>query len=242
MEQKRRITVFNVAIAQLTSTMMLPIIWILVGSILQWLLVGTTNLSDGIASLFYYLILIGSYYGGLRYSFWYVSKNLVVTQPKKSAKIASFLFFFGLLSTYFVFYSYHGEHNYFRLITFFILAFMYLTLTNKYFSSLKPDDNMKEYSLTLQVVFTIVNLSLVIMLAILTIWLVKDYPWTMGLYYAVLACWMGDCGSKINNFLFVPYFHKDHEPIPIKKVFFILGLTIPINAFLIYMISKGALS
>ena len=242
MEQKKRITVFSVAVAQTTSALMLPILWILVGSIAQWFLNGTETLSEETTQPIYYLILIASFYGGLKYSFWYVSKKLIMTQPKKSAKISSFLFCLGLLSTYYAFYAYSGEHDYLRVVTFFILAYMYIILTSKYFSSFEPDDQLNEYSFMLQVGFTVVNISMVIMLAILTLWLIKEHPWTYGLYTMVLVLWMGNYGSKINNFLFVPYFYKDQEPVPYKKVLASLGLTIPVNTFLFYMISKGTLS
>jgi hypothetical protein len=77
MEQKTRITSLNVAVAQLTSTLLLPIICFLIGTIAKWLLVDNEI----------------------------VSKNLVITQPKTSAKISIFLFYLGLLSVYFAFYS-----------------------------------------------------------------------------------------------------------------------------------------
>jgi len=242
MEQKTRITALNVAVAQLTSTLLLPIIWILIGTIAVWLLVGTEKVSDNIATPVYYLVLILSYYLGLKYSFSYVSKNLVVTQPNKSAKISSFLFYFGLISIYLGFYLYNQEHNYLRVITYIIIAFVFTTMTKKYFSSLEPDNMLNEYSLILQVGFTIVNISLVVMLAILTLWLMMTYPLIQGLYYILLAFWMGGYGTKINNFLFVPYFYEDGEPFPYKKVMASLLLSVPINIFLFYMISIGALS
>jgi hypothetical protein len=46
MEQKKRITIFNVAIAQLTSALMLPILWILVGSIAQAKLFDAMEIDD----------------------------------------------------------------------------------------------------------------------------------------------------------------------------------------------------
>jgi len=241
-QQKTRITALNVAVAQLTSTLLLPIIWILIGTIAVWLLVGTEKVSDNIASPVYYLILILCYYLGLKYSFNYVSKNLVVTQPNKSAKISSFLFYFGLMSIYLGFYLYNQEHNYLRVIAYFIIAYLFTSMTNKYFSSLEPDNRLNEYSFLIQVGFTIVNISLVIMLAILTLWLMIEYPLTQGLYFMVLAFWMGDYGTKINNFLFVPYFYQDGESYPYKKVMASLLLSIPINIFLFYMISMGALT
>lgn len=239
---KKRITTFNVAVAQLTSTLMLPIIWVLVGSISQWLLNGTGIFTEKITQPVYYLILIVSYYFGLKYSFLYVSKHLIVTQPKKSAAISSFLFSLGLLTIYLAFYSYSGEHVFYRVVTFFILAYMFVTMTKKYFDSLESDNTMNEYNLVSQIGFTIVNLSLIVMLAILTIWLIKDYPWTQGLYYAVLIAWMGDYGSKINDFLFIPYFYKEKTVVPYKKAIVSLSVTLPVNIFLFYMIDAGALS
>ena len=66
MKQKTRITALNVAIAHLTSVLLLPIIWILVGTIAVSILVETESMSDNIASIVYYLILILSYYLGWR--------------------------------------------------------------------------------------------------------------------------------------------------------------------------------
>ncbi len=242
MKQKTRITALNVAVAQLTSALLLPIIWILIGTISVWILVGTEKISDNIASPIYYLILILSYYLGLKYSFTYISKNLVVTQPNKSAKISSSLFYFGLISIYLVFYFYNQEHNYLRLITFFIIAFVFTTMTKRYFLLLESDNKLNEYSFILQVGFTIVNISLVVMLAILAIWLMMKYNGVYLSYVLILVFWMGDNGNKINNFLFIPYFYKDGEPKPYKKVIAILLLSVPINIFLFYMISIGALS
>ena len=242
MEQKTRITTLNVAIAHLTSALLLPIIWILVGTIAVSILVETETMSDNIASIVYYLILILSYYLGLKYSFYYVSKNLIVTQPTKSAKISSLLFYFGLISIYFAFYFYNQEHNYLRIITFFIIAFVFTSMTKKYFSLLEPDGKLNEYSFILQLGFTFVNISLVVMLAILTVWLIMEYPWTEGLYIALVFLWFRDYGTKINNFLFVPYFYKNGDHKPYKKAIASLSLSIPINIFLFYMISIGALS
>ena len=242
MKQKTRITALNVAVVQLTSTLLLPVIWILVGTIAVWLLVGTEKITDDIATPIYYLILILSYFLGLKYSFHYVSKNLIVTQPNKSAKISSFLFYFGLISTYLGFYLYTQEHNYLRVITYFIIAFVFTTMTKKYFSSLKPDNKLNEYSFILQIGFTIVNLSLVIMLAILAIWFIIKYNGIYLSYILLIVFWMGNDGYKINNFLFIPYFYKDGEPKPYKKVMASLFLSVPINIFLFYMISIGALS
>lgn len=242
MEQKKRLTVLNVAVAHLTSALMLPIIWILIGSIIQWILGETKTLSNHISSPLYYLVLIASYYGGLKYSFWYVSKNIIVTQPKKSSKLSSFLFYLGLLLIYYAFYTYLDEHNYLRLGTFFVLAYMYTTLTSKYFSSLEPDNELNEYRFMQQIGFTVVNISLVIMLAILTIWLIKEYPRAYGFYIIILVFWMGDYGSKINNFLFVPYFYKDGETVPYKKVFVSLCISIPANIFLACTINQDSLS
>lgn len=241
MEQKKRITTLNVAIAQLTSALLLPIVWSLIGTIIVWLLIESGRIPDNIAYIVYYTILIISYYVGLKYSFYYVSKNLTVTQPKKSAKISIFLFYFGLVAIYIGFYFYYNNHNYYRMASYLIIAFIYTIMTNKYFLSLEPDNKLNEYSFILQVCFTVVNFSLVVMLAIITIWLIMEYPWTEGLYIALVFLWLRGYGTKINNFLFLPYFYKNGEKKPYKKLIIILFLSIPINILLFYLISIGAL-
>ena len=242
MKQTTRITSLNIAVAQLTSTLLLPIIWFLIGTIAKWLLVDNETVSNNIALPIYYALLITSYYVGLKYSFRYVSKNLVVTQPKTSAKISIFIFYLGLLSVYFAFYFFYEEHNHERILAFIILAYMYTTMTNKYFSSLEPDSELNEYSFILQVCFTIVNILLVVMFAILAIWLMMEYNGVYLMYVLIIVYWMGDDGYKINDFLFIPYFYKDGESKPYKKIIASLLLSVPINIFLFYMISMGALS
>jgi hypothetical protein len=80
------------------------------------------------------------------------------------------------------------------------------------------------------------------MLAILAIWLMMEYNGVFLMYTLIIVFWMRDDGYKINNFLFIPYFYKKGKQKPYKKIMASLLLSVPINIFLFFMISTGALS
>lgn len=239
MESKDRITSLNISVAHITSTMLLPIVWILIGILVKWLYIPSETTLDQITSYVYYILLIGSYYIGLKYSFRYLTNNFIITNPKTSAYISIFVFSLGVILIYLSFYFYAKEHNYLRMFSFFIISYLFIIMTNKFFSILEPNKKCNEYSIPLQIFITIINLSLFIMLSALGIMFVQGYPWSEILLLIVVFLWVKDFGKSINEFLFIPYFYKNEKSEIYKKSILILALTIPINSFLYYLISLG---
>jgi hypothetical protein len=244
MDKKVRATTYNIVITQLSSVLMLPILWILFGSIFKWVFIETETLPSSVAHLLYYLVLIGSYYIGLKHSFSNMSKKIIMTQPKVSGKISSFLFVSGLISVYYIWHIYTDEYDYFRMGAFIILGYMYTLLTSKYFNTLEVDDEIIEYSFLHQTFFTVINLSVVLVISIslgLMIWFIKDYTWSYFIYILIVPVGVvvvNKYMDKVNKVLFIPYFYTGEKGIPLKRILTILMITVPTNSILFYILYK----
>jgi len=242
MEQKIRATTYNIVMLQFSSVFMLPIVWILFGSIFEWVFIEFETLTILEVKLFYYVGLIGSYYVGLKHAFSYISKNIIVTKPKTTGKISSFIFLFGLVSVYYILYKFSKEYDYFRMLAFMILGYLYTFMTYKYFNTFIIDNKIMEYSFLHQVLFTIINLSVVMVVGIsvsLIIWFIKDYKWSYYIYILIaplVLLAITKHTNKINKVFFIPYFYKKGDTFPLNKICILLAITIPINIILFYIV------
>ncbi|MFC2073720.1 hypothetical protein ACFLR3_00570 [Campylobacterota bacterium] len=247
MDKKVRATTYNIVMTQLASVLIFPIVWILFGSIFTWVIIETETLPSSVTQLLYYLGLLGSYYLGLKHSFKYMSKTIIVTQPKVSGKVSSFIFVSGLIGVYYAWYIFTNEYDFFRMGAFIILGYMYTLLTYKYFNTLEVDDETLEYSFLYQVCFTIVNVSVVLAIGIglgLMMWFIKDYTLSYSIYLLMAPLGLLAVNKhmdKVNHTLFIPYFYRGEESMPLKRITTTLFITIPINAILLYILYKEVL-
>lgn len=233
---QNRLTTFNISTSHVIQTSFLfPIVWLIVGSFVKMILNDKGFIPLEILSLVYYLIMLISFYLGIKYSLAYINKKIIVSQPQNTAKQSILWFLFGAVSINYAFYYFEESLNFIRIITTVLIIVMFIKLTTKYFNSIEADNEYIEYSLPLQIVIFLANLSLIIMLFI-TYGIYHESIWIHLLITPFLIALIVFLQDKID--IFVPFFYKKNEIPNFKKPYIVLAITLPINIILIQIIIK----
>ena len=232
-EEKRRVTTFSVVSSHIiSSTMLFPVLWLIIGSVIYLILEQKQVLPISLITIFYYIVMLASFYAGIKYSLSFIDKRYIVSNPELSLKFSILFFLIGVLLINYIFIYFEEALNWFRLIFSILLLYMFVTLTNKYFKSLEADIEYIEYPFLWQVLFLFTNFSLLI--AALTSYtiLVSVYSWMHSLLIFVLIIWFGPY-SKVIDKLFIPFFYKSNEEIAVKRSIIVLLIALPVDFLLI---------
>lgn len=232
-EERRRVTTFSVVSSHIiSSSTLFPIAWLIIGSFAQMILVQEQIVHEFILAALYYIVMLASFYAGIKYSLSFIDKRYIVLNPKSSLKFSILIFLFGVLFINYLFIHFEETFNWFRLLFSVFLTYMFVTLTDKYFKGLEPNSEYLEYPLVWQVFFMLTNLLLLIALFTSYIILVKVYPSMHLLLILVLVMWFGPYSHIINKF-FIPFLYKINEEIAIKRAIIVFLIALPVDYLLI---------
>jgi len=160
--EKVRRTSFGVVSSHIISTTMLfPLFWLIAGLLAKALLVQNNIIPEPLVSFLYYLIMLGSYYLGIKYSLYFIDKKIIVALPEQSSRQAIIAFStLVVVSNYALFYF--QETIYIQRIIFsLLLIYMFAVITKKYFNSLEKTDYI-ECKFFWQVIILVSNFSILI--------------------------------------------------------------------------------
>lgn len=232
-------TTFGVVSSHIISTVFLfPLLWLIAGSLAKGLLTLYYPILEPYLSTVYYLIMLGSFYLGIKYSLYYINKNVSVALPEKSGR-QSILFFSALviISNYTLFY-FENSINIQRLIFSLILLYMFAVMTKRYFHTLEKSSYI-ECIFFLQIIILISNLSILISL-FLTYGVLHESSVTLKLIVTsafiplLLILTQFDVVDKV----FIPFEYEVGKQKPIKKALLTIAVSIPINILLLLYIIK----
>lgn len=235
--EKIRRTTFGIVSSHIISTTMLfPLFWLIAGLLVKALLIQNKIILEPFVSFLYYLIMLSSYYLGIKYSLYFIDKKVEVALPEQSARQAIITFStLVVVSNYALFYF--QETIYIQRIVFsLLLIYMFSVITRKYFHSLEKSDYI-ECKFFLQVIILIANFSVLISI-LMTYAILHESHFAIRMILVSAFIPIMLIFSKVNivDKIFIPFEYKTNEPKPIKKALITLGITIPVNMVLIYFI------
>ena len=239
LKNKIKRTTFGVVSSHIISTVALfPLFWLIAGSLAKGLLVLNNVIIEPYVSTLYYLIMLGSFYLGTKYSLYYINKNISVALPEKSGRL-SILFFSALviISNYTLFY-FENSINIQRLIFSLLLLYMFAVMTKRYFHTLEKSSYV-ECLFFSQVIILIANLSILISL-FLTYGVLHESSVTLKLIVtsAFIPLLLILTQFDVVDRIFIPFEYEINEPSPLKKALSIIAVSIPINILLLLYIIK----
>ena len=235
MTSKIKRTTFGVASSHIiSSSTLFPFLWLLVGLFFKAYLVHEEYLTENQALTIFYVVMLGAFYIGIKYSLSYINKKVLVMLPKKSSNLAIGLFFLLILLAHYGFYYFEESISLLRVTFTVFLFLLFKSMTEKYFNSLAESDYI-ECSFLGQTLVIFSNLS--VLLALLGISYILD-QWSSFTLVSHLAPLVIAIGLSFAN-LFPEPFYKKEESSPLTKATILLVVSLLVNGGLfIFMISK----
>lgn len=232
-DDRSRVTTFSVVSSHIiSSSALFPVVWLIIGSFLQTILVQKQILNEPVVTGLYYIVMLASFYGGIKYSLSFIDRRYIVSNPQSSLKFSILSFLFGVLFINYLFIYFEESFNWFRLSFSILLTYMFVILTNKYFSAINPNTEYIEYPFLWQIFFMLTNLLLIIAFFISYMILSRVFPWIHAFLVFALVIWFSPY-SEIIEKLFIPFFYKNNEKIAFKKATIIFLIALPMDLFLI---------
>ena len=220
-------TTFGVVTSHIiSSTFLFPLFWLLVGSFAKVILVEKGIIIEAYATTLYYLIMLGFFYVGIKYSLYYIDKRVVVALPRQSAQQS--IIFFGILvvTVNIGFVYFEDTINFQRIIFSVLLVYMFAKMTNKYFNSLEQADYL-ECNFFNQIIILLANFSLFVTFLFIYAIIDKLNP-IVNIIIIIVVFYLAIFIKDFNK-IFIPFFYLPEESKPIKKAWLILFVTFPLN-------------
>jgi len=223
-------TTFGVASMHIiSSTFLFPVVWLIIGLFAKALLVKQNIAPEFVVSVVYYLIMLGCFYMGIRYSLYYIDKKVQVALPKQSARQSVVFFVILVISANIGLFYFEKALNIQRIIFSILLLYLFIKMTIRYFDTLNQTEYL-ECRFFSQIIVLLANLSLLLSFLFIYAFIRELNPVAHLIvmavaFYAVLF---------IDNFdtLFVSFFYLPHESKPIKKALLLLLVSVPLNVIL----------
>lgn len=220
-------TTFGVVSSHIISTTFLfPILWLIAGSLAKALLLAQGMIDEPIATTSYYVIMLGCFYLGTKYSLYYIDKRVSVALPKQSGRQSIIVFSILVILTNITLFYFEKAMNIQRVIFSLLLIYMFAQLTKRYFNSLEQTEYI-ECNFLFQIIVLLANLSMFVLLLFIYAIFHELNP-IAHLIALTIAFYIGIAVKSFDK-LFVPFFYLPNEPKPIKKALFILSTTLPVN-------------
>ena len=231
----KRTTFGVMTVHVISSSTLFPTFWLIAGSLVKALLVANGIIIEPFASTLYYMVMLGSFYLGIKYSIYYINKKIQVALPKQSGRQSIILFFLIVIAVNIAFIYFENSINFQRIIFSIFLVYMFIQMTNKFFHSLEQTEYL-ECSFLAQIVVLIANFSL--FLSFLFIYaIIRELNPIVNLIITPVVFYLALAVESFSK-VFVPFFYLPNEPKPIKKAIFLLLVTLPLNAGLWTIIFK----
>ena len=225
MQSKIKRTTFGVASSHIiSSSTLFPFLWLFIGLLFKPFILSQHYVPDIMVSFIYYLIMLGAYYLGIKYSLSYINKKVLVMLPKKSSNLAIGLFFLLILVAHYGFYYFEESISLLRVIFTVFLFLLFKSMSEKYFNSLGESDYV-ECSFLGQTLVIFSNLSVLLALLGISYILEQWSSFTLVSYLAPLAILMGMWFTN----LFPEPFYKKEESSPLKKATILLVVSLLVN-------------
>ena len=231
----KRTTFGVMTVHVISSSTLFPTFWLIAGSLVKALLVANGIIIEPFASTLYYMVMLGTFYLGIKYSIYYINKKIQVALPKQSGRQSIILFFLIVIAVNIAFIYFENSINFQRIIFSIFLVYMFIQMTNKFFHSLEQTEYL-ECSFLAQIVVLIANFSL--FLSFLFIYaIIRELNPIVNLIITPVVFYLALAVESFSK-VFVPFFYLPNEPKPIKKAIFLLLVTLPLNAGLWTIIFK----
>lgn len=219
----------------ISSSVLFPLLWLIIGSIGKSLLISQNLINQPLADAIYYLVMLLMFYFGIKYSLYYINKNVSVAMPKQSEKQSIILFTSLVLAVNYGLYYFEDSLNIMRIIFSFALIYMFIIMTKKYFDSLE-DSEYIECTFIGQVLILLANTSIVITL--LTIYGIISNITPYARYIVVIISIVVALKTDLFKHFFVAFFYRKNEKKPLKHALTMLVITLPINIALYILLSN----
>lgn len=240
MAKIRRSTLSIVILHVIATSIYFPLLWLIGGYFFKlWMI--SKGAYEIAAEMLYYVIMIKSYYLGIKYSLYHIESKVDIADPRKVARYSVILFSILAAGVNYAFYHYQGSVHLLRLVVSFGIVYMFHVLSVRFFYTLKSRGEERECTVFNQVVIVVANLSMLVSLLVTYVFLgfiglyveLKEFAFGVQMFFVTAVAYYLYLGEQIpRKSLFVPFLYQEGEPKPIKKAVRLLLVTIPLNVIL----------